>query len=133
MNADGADFGLQAHLDHLHATRPPRLALRADTMAELRSWQQTLRGEVLRLLGLSGRPALPQLARDSNYDQSLSLWSPDRSALDCRRRFRRKWSARTQKIPADRDDKTRARVEAIMPTYEGSAVAHGRQLYRPRV
>ena len=74
MNADGADFGLQAHLDHLHATRPPRLALRADTMAELRSWQQTLRGEVLRLLGLSGRPARQQLARDGNYAQALTLW-----------------------------------------------------------
>ena len=40
--------------------------------------------------------------------------------------------AKTQKIPADWNDETRARVAALMPTYEGSAVAHGRQLYRPR-
>ena len=40
--------------------------------------------------------------------------------------------AKTQKIPADWDDETRARVEAIMPTYEGSAVAHGRQVYPAR-
>ena len=117
MNADGADFGLQAHLDHLHATRPPRLALRADTMAELRSWQQTLRGEVLRLPGLKGRPALPPVAGQVDV-LSFHDYSPTRDAV--RRHF-------------DRDDKTRARVEAIMPTYEGSAVAHGRQLYRPRV
>ena len=116
MNADGADFGLQAHLDHLHATRPPRLALRADTMAELRSWQQTLRGEVLRLPGLKGRPALPPVAGQVDV-LSFHDYSPTRDAV--RRHF-------------DRDDKTRARVEAIMLTYEGSAVAHGRQLYRPR-
>ena len=40
--------------------------------------------------------------------------------------------AKTQEIPADWDDDTRARVKAIMPRYEGSAVAHGRQLYRPK-
>ena len=40
--------------------------------------------------------------------------------------------AKTQKIPAAWDDETRARVEAIMPTYEGSAVAHGRQVYPAR-
>ena len=40
--------------------------------------------------------------------------------------------AKTQKIPADWDDETRARVEALMPTYEGSAVAHGRQVYPAR-
>ncbi len=40
--------------------------------------------------------------------------------------------AKKQEIPADWDDDTRARVKAIMPRYEGSAVAHGRQLYRPK-
>ena len=40
--------------------------------------------------------------------------------------------AKTQEIPADWDDETRARVQAIMPRYEGSAVAHERQLYRPK-
>ena len=40
--------------------------------------------------------------------------------------------AKTQAIPADWDVKTRAKVAAIMPRYEGDAVAHGRQLYRPK-
>ena len=40
--------------------------------------------------------------------------------------------AKTQAIPDDWDVETRARVEAIMPRYEGDAVAHGRQHYRPK-
>ena len=41
-------------------------------------------------------------------------------------------AAKTQTIPDDWDVKTRAKVEAIMPRYEGDAVADGRQLYRPK-
>ena len=37
--------------------------------------------------------------------------------------------AKTQQVPADWDAETRAKVAASMPTYEGAAVAHGRQLY----
>ncbi|MCY4526702.1 MAG: hypothetical protein OXB89_08840 [Anaerolineaceae bacterium] len=40
--------------------------------------------------------------------------------------------ARSQQIPTDRDDATRAWVAALMPTCAGSAVAHGKQLYRHR-
>ena len=40
--------------------------------------------------------------------------------------------AKTQKIPEDWDTETCAKVAAIMPRYEGSAEAHGRQLDRPK-
>ncbi len=40
--------------------------------------------------------------------------------------------AKTQDIPDDWDAETRAKVAAIMPRYEGDAVAHGRQHYRPK-
>ena len=59
MKYDVQSFGLQAHLDHLYTTQPRRLALRADTPAAFRRWQQELRVEIVRLLGLAGRPALP--------------------------------------------------------------------------
>ena len=38
MTHDVRAFGLQAHLDHLHATRPRRMALRANTRAAFRRW-----------------------------------------------------------------------------------------------
>ena len=59
MKDDIRAFGLQPHLDHLHATQPRRLALRADTPAAFRRWQGELRAEIVRLLGLAGRPPLP--------------------------------------------------------------------------
>lgn len=59
MDKDSRNFGLQAHLDHLYATQPRRLALRAETPAELRLWQSELRAEIIRLLSLEGRAPLP--------------------------------------------------------------------------
>ena len=63
MKDDIRAFGLQPHLDHLHATQPRRLALRADTPAGFRRWQGELRAEIVRLLGLAGRPPPPPDAR----------------------------------------------------------------------
>lgn len=59
MKYDVETFGLQLHLEQLYATQPRRLALRANTTEELREWQAELRAEVVRLLGLEGRPPLP--------------------------------------------------------------------------
>lgn len=75
-------FGLQAHLDHLYATQPRRMALRADTFDELRSWQAELRAEIIRLLGLEEREPLPppaaqQLATQDRGDYHEELHSLD--------------------------------------------------------
>ncbi|MCY4527202.1 MAG: hypothetical protein OXB89_11425 [Anaerolineaceae bacterium] len=59
MKYDVETFGLQPHLEQLYATQPRRLALRADTADAFRRWQAELRAEVVRLLGLEGRPPLP--------------------------------------------------------------------------
>lgn len=82
MTQDLRDFGLQAHLDHVYATQPRRLALRAGTAQELSRWQGELRAEILRLLGLAGRPPLPppdaqQLAARDRGDYVEELHSLD--------------------------------------------------------
>jgi hypothetical protein len=59
MSHNEREFGLQDHLDHLYATQPRRLSLRAERPDELRRWQKELRAEVVRLLGLEGRLPLP--------------------------------------------------------------------------
>jgi len=52
-------FALQGHLDFLYETKPRRLEFRARTLAEFQQWQQELRAEVMRLLGLSARLPIP--------------------------------------------------------------------------
>jgi len=59
MKYDVSTFGLQPHLEQLYATQPRRMALRANTAEALRRWQGELRAEVVRLLGLAGRPPPP--------------------------------------------------------------------------
>jgi dienelactone hydrolase len=52
-------FTLQSHVDYLYANKPRRLAFEARTADEFAVWQQSLRGEVVDLLGLNGRTAPP--------------------------------------------------------------------------
>ncbi len=49
------DFTLQNHLDYLYDTHPRQMAFKAQTVDEFKTWQHSLRGEVVRLLGLTGR------------------------------------------------------------------------------
>ncbi|MBZ0301971.1 MAG: alpha/beta hydrolase family protein [Anaerolineae bacterium] len=52
-------FALQSHVDYLYTNQPRRLAFQAHTTDEFRIWQSALRGEVVNLLGLTGR-TVPQ-------------------------------------------------------------------------
>ncbi len=82
MKYDLRTFGLQPQLEHLYATQPRRMALRAETAEQLRRWQRELRAEVLRLLGLEGRTPLPppdaqQLSARDCGDYVEELYSLD--------------------------------------------------------
>jgi dienelactone hydrolase len=52
-------FRLQSHVDYLYANKPRRLAFEARTPDEFKVWQQSLRGEIVDLLGLNGRTPPP--------------------------------------------------------------------------
>lgn len=73
-------FNLQAHVDLLYTDKPRRLAFRAQTLSEFTQWQQALRGEIVRLLGLAGRRPvvvraehLQHIDRDSYTEEKFAL------------------------------------------------------------
>jgi hypothetical protein len=70
--ADQPNFALQAHVDYLYQNQPRRLAFEARTLDEFRAWQSALRGEIVRLLGLTGRivPQNPAAERLQSIDRS---------------------------------------------------------------
>ncbi len=57
-------FLLQPHADTVYESAPRRLAFRAQTQADFRTWQEELRQKVVALLGLSGRPPPQSVAAE---------------------------------------------------------------------
>lgn len=76
------DFTLQSHLDYLYQNKPQRLAFAARTKDDFSMWQQSLRAELVRLLGLTGRtpPANPTAEKLEEADRGSYI--EEHHALD---------------------------------------------------
>jgi dienelactone hydrolase len=75
------EFGLQAHVDHLYAANPRRLAFRAETPDEFAAWQTALRQQVAQLLGIAGR-TLPPVQAEKVQAIDRGAYVEEKMALD---------------------------------------------------
>lgn len=79
---DTPNFALQSHVDYLYTNKPRRLAFEARTPDEFTVWQTALRGEVVRLLGLTGRTPPANLAAELLQTIDRGKYNEEKHALD---------------------------------------------------
>jgi dienelactone hydrolase len=67
------DFRLQSHVDYLYTNTPRQLAFSAQSLDEFEDWKQSLKGQLIHLLGLAGRkpPPNPTARKLAAVDRGL--------------------------------------------------------------
>lgn len=75
-------FLLQPHADTVYESTPRRLAFRAQTQADFRTWQEELRQKVVALLGLSGRTPPQSVAAEFLTTVDRGRYVEEKYSLD---------------------------------------------------